>query len=525
MALRQTTGIVFVVVLLLPLLAGCGAVKQGVAGVVGSGGTIRLSGISPETLDPAMARDVTSWGYLEQLYGGLVRVDNNLQVIPDLASSWSVSDDGKTYTFTLRPDAKFQSGRPITAEDFKYSLERSLDPATKSPVASVYLGDIVGAQDRLVGKASSVSGIRVVDPQTLQITITTPESFFLSKLTYPTAFVVDQANVSAGASWTEHPDASGPFGLKSYQKDQALDLVRNPNYVGPSPTVGEVDYYLGPQPPIALYESGKLDVADVGLGDVQRVTDPQNPLHDALVEVPTLSVSYIGFDVKQKPFDDPHVRRAFAYATDKTKIVNGYYRGAKKVATEMIPPGLPGYDPSFAGLPYDPNRARAELAASSYGSAANLPPISFTVGPGEGEFALGLAQMYQDVLGVHVSVVVLQNSFEDDLSAHDLPMFYLGWEADYPDPQDFVEILFGPGSAANNFQYDSPKVDSLLEEARTQQDAQQRGAIYRQADEQIIDDAPAIPIDYDVNYALVNPRIKGLKVTAMGIISFVGVQA
>lgn len=525
MTLRKAATFGIVVVLLLPFLTGCGAIKQGVAGVVGLGGTIRLSGAPPETLDPAMAQDVASWGYLEQIYGGLVRLDNNLQVIPDLASSWSISDDGKTYTFTLRPDAKFQSGRPITADDFKYSLDRSLAPETKSPVASVYLGDIVGAHDRLAGKATSVSGIRVVDARTLQISITAPESYFLSKLTYPTAFVVDPAMVRSGLSWTEHPDASGPFGVKSYRNDQALDLVRNSNYVGPAPTVGEVDYYLGPQPPIAMYESGKLDVADVGLGDVQRVTDPQNPLHDALVEVPTLSVSYLGFNVKQKPFDDLHVRRAFAYATDKTRIVNGYYRGAKKVATEMIPPGLPGYDPSFAGLPYDPNRARAELAASSYGSAANLPPISFTVGPGEGPFALGLTQMYQDVLGVHVSVVVLENSFESDLSAHDLPMFYLGWEADYPDPQDFVEVLFGPGSAANNFQYDSPKVDAWLEEARTQRDAKQRGAIYHQADAQIVDDAPAIPIDYDVNYVLVNPRIKGLKVTAMGIISFAGVQA
>jgi oligopeptide transport system substrate-binding protein len=500
-------------------------VKQGAARIFGPGGTVRISNTSPETLDPAMAQDVVSWGYQEQIYGGLVRLDDNLRVIPDLASSWTISPDGKAYTFHLRPDAKFQSGRPITADDFKYSLERSLDPATKSPVASVYLDDIVGAQDRLDGKATSVSGIRVLDAHTLQISIATPETSFLSKLTYPTAFVVDRVNAASGPDWTQHPDASGPFELKSYQKDNALVLVRNPNYTGPAPTVGEVDYYLGPDPPIALYEGGKLDVAEVGPGDVQRVTDPQNPLHAALVEVPTLSVSYIGFNTKEKPFDDPHVRRAFAYATNKDQIVNGYFRGGKKLATQMIPPGLAGYDGGYPGLSYDPAKARSELAASSYGSAANLPPISFTVGPGEDQFALGLAQMYKDVLGVNVSVIVLENSFDSDLAAHDLQMYYLGWEADYPDPQDFIAVLFGPDSVANNTQYDNPNVDSLLEEARSLSDASKRAAIYDQADQQIVADAPVIPIDYDVNYVLVSPHLGGLKVTPMGIISFVGVQA
>lgn len=526
MAFRRAVCLFITLVLLLPGLVACDSVKQKISSILpASGGTVRLAGVSPETLDPAMAQDAASWTYLEQIYGGLVRLDNNLKVVPDLASSWSVSGDGKTYTFILRSDAKFQSGRSITADDVKYSLERSLDPATRSPVASVYLGDIVGAGERQSGRATSVSGIAVVDPHTVRITLEAPESYFLSKLTYPTAFVVDRLSVDSGPDWSLHPNASGPFVLKSYRKNDHLTLTRNPNFAGPRPSVAEVDYYLGPLPPIALYEQGKLDVAEVGPGDVPRVTDPQNALHNQLVVTPSLSVSYVGFNVTEKPFDDPHVRRAFAYATDRSRIINGYYHGGKQVATEMIPPGLPGHDASYTGLPYDPVKARAELAASSYGSADKLPPIAFTVGPGSGTFAMGLAQMYQDVLGAKVSVIVLQNSFEEDLQAHNVQMFYLGWQADYPDPQDFVEVLFGKGSNANNFQYANPRVDQLIAQARGERNASTRASIYSEADKIITEDAPAIPIDYDTDYALVSPHLKGLKITPMGIISFVGVQA
>lgn len=526
MALRRAIFLLFALILLLPGLVACESVKQKVSSILpGAGGTLRLAGGSPETLDPAMAQDATSWAYLEQIYGGLVRLDNNLKVVPDLASSWTVSDDGRTYTFALRPDAKFQSGRAITAADVKYSIERSLDPATRSPVASVYLGDIVGATERQSGKATGVSGVSIVDPHTVRITLEAPESYFLSKLTYPTAFIVDRLSVNSGSDWSLHPNASGPFILKSYAKDDHLTLARNPNFAGPRPTVAEVDYYLGPLPPIALYEQGKLDVAQVGLGDVPRVTDPQNALHNQLVITPSLSVSYVGFNVNEKPFDDPHVRRAFAYATDRTLIINGYYHGGEQAATEMIPPGLPGHDASFAGLSYDPARARAELAASTYGSADKLPPIAFTVGPGVGNFAIGIAQMYQHVLGVKVSVIVLENSFEDDLQAHNVQMFYMGWQADYPDPQDFVEVLFGKGSNANNFQYANPQVDQLIAQARALRDPSARAAIYSKADKIIANDAPAIPIDYDTDYTLVSPRVRGLKITPMGIISFVGVQA
>jgi ABC-type transport system substrate-binding protein len=522
--LRRQLSWLVVLVLLLPTVAACGVVQKGVGQVTGNTGTLRLAGEPPETLDPALAQDVSSWTYLIQIYSGLVRLDGNLQVQPDLAQTWTVGDGGRSYTFSLRSDARFQDGRPITADDVRYSLERALDPATKSPVAGIYLGDVAGAADRLAGKASSVSGIQVVDAHTLKMTLTAPASYFLSKLTYPTAFVVDQKNVATGPSWFQHPNGSGPFALKSWTPQQGLILVRNAKYYGTAPTLGEIDFYFGDQSPLALYEQGQLDVTTVGVGDIPRVTDPSGPFYHQLVRVPQLSLWYLGFNVQQKPFDDPKVRLAFAYATNKRELVNGLFRGSRTVANGILPPGLPGFDPNLSGIPYDPQKAKQLLAQSSYGSAAGLPPITLTVGPGNGQTAEGFAQMYQANLGVKISVVVLTDNFFEALQRHQLQMWYLGWVADYPDPQDFLEVLFGGHSGGNNTGYANPQVDQLLDEARTAADSQQRSALYQQAEKLIVADQPAIPLLNDTDYYLIRPGVTGLKITPMGIVSFEGVK-
>ncbi len=512
------------VVVLAPLTA-CNAIGNEVNQVINrQGAPLRLSGADPATLDPALSEDSTTWSYLLQIYGGLVRLNSQLQVVPDLASSWTVSNGGRTYTFHLREGARFQDGRPITADDFKYSLERVLDPATHSPVASIYLGDIVGSQDRLSGKASSVSGIVVVDAHTLQITIDAPESYFLSKLTYPTAFVVDRNNVASGPNWFLHPNASGPYTLVTWQPQNKLVLRRNPNYVGNAPTVNEIDYDLSGTSPFSLYQQGKLDVATLGTGDLPRASDPSGAFHDQLVTTPMMSFWYLGFNVRQKPFDDPKVRLAFAYATDKKKLVNGLFRGSRTLAHGILPPGMLGYDPTFAGIPYDPAKARQLLSESSYGSAANLPPIVLSVGPGAGQTGEGFAQMYHDNLGVNISVEQMQTSFLADLGAHQYQMFYIGWAADYPDPQDFLEVLFDGTSQGNNTGYDQKNVDQILAQASAETDPQKRAALYAQADRLVVEDAPVIPLFFDTEYNLVRPSVKGLTITPLGIVSFVGVQ-
>ena len=174
------------------------AVEQTPAEETRSGGIFRRIWSDPPTLDPALVTDTTSAGLVVEIFSGLVSINTNLQLIPDLAQSWEISEDGLVYTFRLRPDAKFHDGKPVTAHDFKWSMERAANPKTASPVAQTYLGDIVGVDDVVDGLTTDIRGVRVIDDLTLRITIDAPKAYFLAKLTYPTAYVLDQETVELG---------------------------------------------------------------------------------------------------------------------------------------------------------------------------------------------------------------------------------------------------------------------------------------------------------------------------------------
>ena len=183
------------------------------------GDVFRRTFQDPPTLDPHHSSDTTSSAIVVELFSGLVTINLDLQLAPDLAESWEVSGDGLTYTFRLRPNAVFHDGRPVTAHDVKYSFERALDPETGSATVDAYLDDIVGAEERLAGEAQQVEGVRVVDDRTVTITIKEPRSYFLAKLTYPAAFVVDRENIEEdGEQWTREPNGTGPFRLKEWSR-------------------------------------------------------------------------------------------------------------------------------------------------------------------------------------------------------------------------------------------------------------------------------------------------------------------
>ena len=194
------------------------------------GGTLVRLGGDPPTLDPHLTTDATSATYIVEVFGGLVTIDSELNIVPDIARNWDISPDGRIYTFYLREDAQFHSGKPVTAQDFKWSLERATDPLTAAPVVDEYLGDIVGADDKLEGNVRDVSGIRVIDDYTLEITIDEPKSYFLAKLTYPTGFVLDQENVESDRRWFRTPNGTGPFKLEEYVPGETMILARNENY-------------------------------------------------------------------------------------------------------------------------------------------------------------------------------------------------------------------------------------------------------------------------------------------------------
>ena len=484
-----------------------------------SDGVLRLYARDPVTLDPALAGDANSTEYIDKIFNGLVVMDKDLNIVPELAEKWEISPDGTQYTFHLRRNIAFQDGTPITAKDFKYTIERALDPKTGSRVASTYMEDIVGAMDKLSGKATEVKGVEVLDDNTLRITIDSPKQYFLPKLTYHTFFVVDRRNVEQGGQeWWRTPNGSGPFALKSMDKDKIV-LTSNKRYVGGAPPIGEVDFTLRGGSPMTMYDQGELDAVQVPSSYIDQVLDKTNPLHNELTTSPSLDVWYLAFDTKQKPFDDPKVRQAFAYATNKEGIARVLLQKTVIPANGVLPPGLPGFDKSLAGIPYDPERARALLAESSYKGSEKLPPILFATS-GEGStdpLAAALTEMWSKELGVDIELQqVSWDRFQQDLYNNKYQMFMLGWVGDYPDPQDFLDVQFYSQSEQNHSRYANPEVDKLLLAARQEQDQQKRWDLYHQAEQIIVNEVPWIPIYHGINYVLTKPYVKSLSVTPQG---------
>ncbi len=505
-----------------PGVQGTSPTRAPAAPSTSGGNVLRLPGGSggggdPPTLDPALAGDAESAVYVAEIFSGLVALDPNLKVVPDIAKSWDVSPDRTVYTFHLREDVKFQDGRPLTAQDFKYSIERAANPATASPTADTYLGDIVGVKDKLNRKAAEVSGVKVIDNYTLQITIDQPKAYFLAKLTFPASYVVDKNNVERGGqTWTDHPNGTGPYMLKEYVRGQRIVLVKNPNYYGdPKPQVPEIDFILGGGSFMTMYENGDLDSTAVSINDIDRVSDPNSPLNKELYIGPELSTQFVVFNVHKPPFDDPKVRQAFALAIDRQKVVDVVFHKMPLVANTILPPGMPGYVDPGTPPAYDPAQAKQLIAQSKY--ANNMPDITWTtVGAGgaAAQDIQAMTAMIKDNLGINVSIQ--QTDWAtfigqlNDPTTNPYQIFDIGWIADYADPQNFLDILFRSNSAQNWAGYSNPQVDALLDQAGLEKDTATRFKLYHQAEQMILADYPVVPLTYSRQYWLTKPYVKGM---------------
>ncbi len=488
---------------------------------------LRLPGSDPITLDPALASDADSATYIVEIFSGLVTLDQKLNVVPDLAEAIPdpvANPDGTvTYVFKIRADAKFQDGRPVTADDFKYSLDRAATLGqTTSVTADAYLGDIVGAKDVTHGRAQSISGVKVVDQHTLSITIDGPKPYFMAKLTYPTAFVVDRQQVEANPrNWTRKPNGTGPYKLSEWRLNERIILEANDSYVGGAPSVKRVLFVLSGGSSLTQYENGELDVSGIGLDDIERVQSPRDPLNAEYKTAPELSIGYIGFNTKTAPFDDPKVRQAFAMSIDRDQIAKVAGKNMEPVANSIMMPGLPGYNKDAQALPFDVDKAKQLLSESKYKDAAGLGTITLTeVGGGaSASFATqAIVEMWKQNLGVDVQISQSEAAtFYDDLDSGRLQMYDIGWIIDYPDPEDIIDLLFYSKSRQDYSGYSNPDVDNLILAARVEQDPTKRLQDYQQAEKIILQDAPWIPLFFGQQHIVVKPYVKGYDPTPIVI--------
>jgi oligopeptide transport system substrate-binding protein len=483
-------------------------------------GALNLWDSGPITLDPAVSSESTSQTYVMQIFSGLARIGAEAEPVPDIAERWQISDSGQTYTFYLRQGVKFQDGKEVTAQDFKYSWERACLLETNSKTAATYLGDIIGVKDVLAGKATTISGVEVIDDHTLKVSIDAPKVYFLAKLTYPTAFVVDKANVESGKDWWMNPNGTGPFKLTEWKKDETLVLEPNTFYYN-QPANVKVVFHLLAGVPMALYELDQIDVAQVDEYNIDRAADKRGQFYNELSTFPELSFFYIGFNTQKPPFDDVNVRRAFCYAVNKERIIKILLKDMMTQADGILPPSMAGYNENLQGLNYDVAKAKSLIASSKYGSASNLPPITLTdsgLGGNIPEYLGAIIQDWKDNLGVEVSVRQLEPEiFSYFLEEETDQMFVSGWIADYDDPQNFLDILFHTGAEYNTGNYSNSEVDALLDQSGIEQNEATRFSMYQQAEQKIVDEAACLPLWFGKTYLLVKPYVKNFALDIQGI--------
>lgn len=472
----------------------------------------------PDGLDPA------TWlfgadGAIADLFSGLVRLGGDMHPVPDLAEGWDVSPDGTVYTFHLRENAVFHNGKPVTADDVKFSWERAISPELASLTAMTYLNDIVGAQAVADGDEEEISGLRIIDDHTLEVTIDGAKPYFIYKLTYPTAWIVDRETVD---EIDTNPNGTGPFKLFRHDENEVMIVERNPDYHLGAPELQYVVYLLDAGYSVRLYETGDIDMVAVPEELVERALSASDPLYGNVQENSSLCTDFMSIDVSQPPFEDPLVRKAFALAIDKDRYNEVIFSNKGIMGGGLFPPGIPGYTPDVAPIPYDPEAALQALSQSTYGSADALPPIIFTTIGSAGDIGASeglLLQMWQQALGVTVNVEGLdfESYYDEVYGGNHGQIISSGWCADYPDPENFA-MLFYTGTPQNHGKYSNPAYDALIDEANVEHDVERRLRLYQEAQQLLIDDAAALFISHSQAYYIVTkPYVRGFLATPIGI--------
>ncbi|HXX40166.1 MAG TPA: ABC transporter substrate-binding protein [bacterium] len=487
----------------------------------------------PPTLDPYFAVDSASAPIVFLMYSTLVSLDSTGRLRPQAATSWDVSPNGLIYTFHLRDNVYFHSGRKVTAADWKWSFERMGSPALKSPVGSVVVTGIQG-YDAFQSGAPGIAGIVAVDPLTLRITLNPARrGGFLNRLAYYAAVVLDRDVVQRGGSgWFETQDAgTGPFMLREWAHNDHLSLPAFSKYYEGAPKIAEVSLPIVTETTTQLseYLSGQLDFVPVPLGDYQRIqADPT--LSKQLLVYPRAQILYLGLNPRvYAPFKDPRVRRAFAMAIDKPKISKTVFFGFFTPANSIVPPGIPGFYAGYKGLPYDPGAAKKLLDEA--GVAGRLPPLQIAMnpfGPVAQMETEPVAAMLKETLGVDVQPQKTEfSNFIANLNRRTVyQAFMTGWSADYLDYSDYLDLLLYSSSPLNRQNYESSAFDKFIDQANAAPNDAERVSLYHRAEALAVEDATIVPMLFTQFAYLKKPYVQGLQTSPAvnGWLPFSGVR-
>lgn len=489
-------------------------------------------GSEPENIDPQAMSFVDEIGTGELVYEGLLGLDKDLKPVPAAASDMKVSEDGLKYTLTVRDGLKYSDGQPLTAKNFEYAWKRLFDPRVPNKQYSFVAYDIAGAEEAdstdatdaaAVEAAMGKIGVVAPDDKTIEFTLKNKAAYFPYILTLWTGWPSRQDLVEAGGeAWTSDPTGkyyvgNGPFILSEYKSDQGMTFKANPNYRLGAPKLKELRAIIIDDSAVAFqsYRKGELDILQVAAEDYGTIqSDPE--LKSQLLELAGSCNFYFGFNSKKAPFDNAKVRQAFAQALDREDYVKNVEQGLGKVALSFIPPDRPGYAPDIQMWQFDASKAKAALAEAGFPDGQGLAPIKITYSnrPRTKARMEWAQNQLQTNLGVTVELEPMEPTAYTALlkEQETVPQMYLlGWCQDYPDPQDWLTLVFHSSSTVSHTGWKNEEFDRLVKEADVEEDATKRLDLYHQAHEILVAEAPVVFLFWDVNPWLIAPYVKGAK--------------
>jgi oligopeptide transport system substrate-binding protein len=491
-------------------LAGCGPTQE-------RADLIFINGAEPETLDPSIITGQPEGRIVNALFEGLTTFNAQGKTIPGMAESWTVSDDGKIYTFKLRKEAKWSDGQPLTASDFLQSWKRTLSPETAASY-NYQLFYIKNAQAFAEGRITDFSqvGVKALDDHTLEVTLENPTPFFLDLCATPPLQPVPVERVQQyGDDWVKPGRliGNGAYVLEDWKINDRIRLRKNANYWNVKNVA------------LKTIEALPISVATVafnfyagGLADliVDKNLTP-HALLDAIKgsrdfhSAPFLGIYFLRFNCSKPPFNDERVRRAFAMTVDKRRIVEKITRAGELPATSFVPPGMAGYQ-APEGLPYDPEEARRLLSEAGFPGGKGFPLTTFLYNESQQnrDIAVELQAMWLQHLGVKVNLTLQEwKVYLNSLSSLDYGIARSSWVGDYPDPNTFLD-MFVTGNGNNRTGWSDPTYDRLIAEAARETDSAKRYDVLRQAESILISQqAPVCPIFYYVGIQLYDPAKLG----------------
>lgn len=550
--MKRNPGRRSVLFVLLSFVMLLGAVAP-LAGVTSAqeGKVIRIHHITfPDVVDPQQSSFANEIDILALNYEGLTRVDTTGATVPAAAESWEFDESGTVLTFTLRAGLTYSDGSPLTAERFRYAIERNCDPYVAGEYQSI-LFEIVGcaelagalaapaegtpvaspalSEEEAVEAARANLGVKAIDDLTLELTLTQPAPYYPTVAGLWVFFPAQQELIEQGGDeWWKDPTlqlGNGPFQLSEYTEDQQVAFAANENYWGGRALLDGIEYVYQGETAVALeaYKAGDLDIVQVDPNQLTTITsDPA--LSAELVSYAVASTYNLSFNLESEPFNDKKVREAFSYAFDRETYCRDVRFGDCVPTTSWIPAGLPGAIETDL-YAFDVAAAQAALAESSYGGPEGLPEIKLfynsddSANTARAEFVAG---MYRDNLGVTMTLEPTEGkalvALRKDSTTHPQALLVGGWIQDYPDPQNWLSVFWTCDSTfAERVGYCNEEFDALVNQADQEFDEAARLALYQQAGEILVNDVPG-PFLYNLSTnVLVKPEVTGYTATALDV--------